>query len=150
MTNPEHQDERLERLLSAALEQVPPRPAPLSLESRVLGELRRRAALPWWRLSFGFWPLLPRFALVAVCAVLAAMTWLSATPALVGNWPLENFAATAVTWAHPAIVILTSMSGLATVLVGAVPSAWLYGGLGLTVCLYAILLVGITSRRGDA
>jgi hypothetical protein len=45
-----------------------------------------------------------------------------------------------VTWAHPAIVILTSMSGLATVLVGAVPSAWLYGGLGLTVCLYAILL----------
>jgi hypothetical protein len=140
MTPHDDQDERLDRVLRAALEQLPPRPAPSSLESRVLGELRRRAALPWWRRSFGSWPLPAQLALVAVCAVLVGVTMLSGAPALAGISPMENIIAMALTWAHPAIVIFTSASGLARVLTDTIPPAWLYGGLGLTVCLYAVLL----------
>ncbi len=36
--------ENLEKLMTEALRGLPPRRAPLDLESRVLGELRRRAA----------------------------------------------------------------------------------------------------------
>jgi anti-sigma factor RsiW len=140
MTPRDDQEESLDRLLRAALEKLPPRPAPPSLESRVLGELRRRAALPWWRRSFGSWPLPAQLALVAICTLLVGVTMLNGAPALAGISPMENIIAMALTWAHPAVVLITSASGVARVLTDTIPTAWLYGGLGLTVSLYAVLL----------
>ena len=42
----------------------------LALESRVLGELARRAAQPWWRRNFGHWPTLARAGFVTACLAL--------------------------------------------------------------------------------
>jgi hypothetical protein len=61
------QDERLEQLLGRTVRDLPLRRAPLELELRVLGELERRQASPWWRLSFAHWPFLARGGLIALC-----------------------------------------------------------------------------------
>jgi len=69
----------LEREVSRALREVPLRRAPPSLESRVLAEIGRRAALPWWRRSFARWPRPARAGFTVTCgalvAALLAATW---------------------------------------------------------------------------
>ena len=62
--------EALERLLDRALHELPSRRAPPTLESRVIRELDRRAALPWWRRSFAHWPLLARAGFLVIGAAL--------------------------------------------------------------------------------
>lgn len=59
---------RLARLIGAELQALPLRPAPAGLQTRVLAELARRAALPWWRRSVSHWPM-PAQALFAVLAL---------------------------------------------------------------------------------
>jgi hypothetical protein len=71
--------DHLETLVGRVLKETPVRRAPSSLESRVLREIGRRAALPWWRRSFSRWPRIARAGFTLVCgsvaaAVLAA-TW---------------------------------------------------------------------------
>jgi hypothetical protein len=46
--NPENNERKLERLIHETLRELPARQAPSSLENRVLAELARRTALPWW------------------------------------------------------------------------------------------------------
>src|SRR5271154_459213 len=76
--HPQHED-RLERLLDSALRGLPARRAPGTLESRVLGELARRASQPWWRRSFGHWPTPARAGFVATCVALVGIVLLSGT-----------------------------------------------------------------------
>jgi len=59
---------RLARLIGAELQALPPCRAPAGLQARVLAELARRAALPWWRRSVSHWPM-PAQALFAVLAL---------------------------------------------------------------------------------
>jgi hypothetical protein len=59
-------DRRLHDLIDQAVRAIPPRSAPASLERRVLAELERRAAAPWWRKDFLQWPVAARlFFLIA-------------------------------------------------------------------------------------
>src|SRR6185437_10884347 len=60
----------LEQLLDRTLHPLPLRRAPPTLQSRVLEELQRRAALPWWRRSFAHWPSAARAGFVLVCLAL--------------------------------------------------------------------------------
>lgn len=71
-------DDALERMVELAVRELPLRRAPRRLESRVLGELRLRAARPWWRRSFAQWPSLARRSLIGLCAVLTGVTLLDA------------------------------------------------------------------------
>jgi hypothetical protein len=57
----------LERQVHLVLRSLPQRRAPEQLTARVLEELARRAALPWWRRSFRHWPWLMRSVFLAVC-----------------------------------------------------------------------------------
>ena len=79
----QHSPEELEKFVHRALRELPPRRAPRSLEQRVLAELSRRAALPWWRQNFSHWPVPALVAFVAgsvaiVWLVLAGLGWVSA------------------------------------------------------------------------
>lgn len=67
--------EQLEARIHNLLREQPVRRAPISLEARVLGEIARRQALPWWHQSFSRWPVPVRLAFVALslAAVVAAL-----------------------------------------------------------------------------
>jgi hypothetical protein len=86
----------LEHLVARACREQPPLQAPPALAARVLQEIERRRALPWWRRSFGHWPLPVRVAFALACALLAASLF---TP------PLARLALTAAApfaWLHQA------------------------------------------------
>ena len=65
-------DPDLENFIHQTLRSLPDRPAPRSLESRVLAAIEARAALPWWKQSFAQWPVAARFVwLYGIIAVVA-------------------------------------------------------------------------------
>jgi hypothetical protein len=135
----ERAEQELERAMSQALRGLPLRRAPSTLESRVIGELQRRAALPWWRGSFAHWPAAPRVAFVMTCIALVAATILGGVSALVGVRSLSEIAALALSWAHPFLAVLSSAGGVTALLVRVIPPMWLYAGMALGAVLYMAL-----------
>jgi hypothetical protein len=132
-------DEKLERLLQQELRALPLRRAPSSLESRVFGELARRAALPWWQRSFANWPMGPRVVFVLLCVALIGATFLGGVSAVAGVRSLNEVGALLLSWLQPALVVMASAGGLAALLVRLIPPLWIYGGLAVGAMLYVVL-----------
>jgi hypothetical protein len=132
-------EQKLEQVLNQALRSVPLRKAPLSLESRVLNELARRAAMPWWRASFATWPVVARVGFVVTCAALIAVTILGGVSAYLGDRPLSEASAVVLAWVSPILTLISSVGGLVAVLFRVIPPLWLYGGLGIGIFLYVTL-----------
>jgi hypothetical protein len=130
---------KLEQWAADTLGGLPLRRAPSTLESRVLDELQRRAALPWWRVSFAHWPAGPRVAFVLVCAVLVGATVLGGVSAFVGTGSFNEIGRIAFSWAQPLLAVIASAGGLAALLIRVVPPAWLYGAMMLGALLYVAL-----------
>jgi hypothetical protein len=120
----------LEKLIDRLCREQPALHAPSTLSARVLAEIERRAALPWWRRSFSHWPVPVRTAFIAVCGA-AILTSLSA--------PLARVFATVnvpLTWAYQTgatVSLLNSVFGhVGADLAHSVSPFWLYGtGLGI-------------------
>ena len=132
-------DDKLERLLQRELSALPLRRAPGTLESRVLGELARRAALPWWQRSFANWPVGPRVIFVLICVALIGATFLGGVSAVLGVRSLTEIGALLLSWIQPALVVAASAGGLAALLLRLIPPLWLYGGLTVGAMLYVML-----------
>jgi hypothetical protein len=132
-------EQKLERALTEALKGLPLRRAPSTLEARVVDELERRAALPWWRVSFTHWPAAPRVAFVMVCIALVAATFLGGVFAFVGDRSFNEAAALVLSWVQPILAVMSSAGGVATLLVRVIPPLWLYGGMALGIMLYLAL-----------
>ena len=132
-------EQKLEQVLNQALKGLPLRRAPSTLEARVIGELERRAALPWWRVGFAHWPVGPRIAFVLVCVALVAATILGGLSAFVGVRSMNEVAALVLHWVQPFLAVVSSLGGLAALLVRVIPPLWLYGGLSLGILLYVAL-----------
>jgi hypothetical protein len=148
MSNHTEPEDKLERRLNDGLRALPLRRAPGSLESRVLSELARREALPWWQRSFANWPPAPRAVFVSVCVALVVLTLLGGLSAFVGDRSLNEFGALLLSLAHPALVVAASAGGLAALLVRVIPPLWLYGGMAAAAMLYVILFgLGATAYR---
>jgi hypothetical protein len=128
-TNESH--EALERLLDRALHELPLRRAPLTLESRVLGELNRRAALPWWRRSFAHWPLLARAGFLLICAALIRLAFLGGATAVTGVRSLS--------WVREVGGLTASAANLVAVLAHIQPPTWAYAGMAVCAVMYAVL-----------
>lgn len=124
-------EEKLERLVQELLVNTPLRRAPQSLEASVFTEIARRAALPWWRLSFAQWPALARIVFVLVSIALIAFTILAGG--------VREFGTTPLAWAQAAINAASAASGFAGMFVRIVPSQWLYLGLVAGTLLYVLL-----------
>jgi len=132
--------QQVEQLLDRVLRELPLRRAPQTLERRVLSELARRAALPWWRQSFAHWPRLARVAFVAVCGMLSGLT-------IVGGASLVAGIGSARALSQSFAFIGASGQAVAS-LVRAIPPAWLYEGVGLATVLYGLLFaLGATAYR---
>lgn len=137
MTQQLPEEDRLERLLTDTVRGLPARPAPHTLESRVLAELARHASQPWWRRSFGHWPALARVGWVTTCGVLIGITlmggpWTTAVGSLQGAGVMSA-------WIQHAAVITGTVANLVASLVNAIPSSWLLPGLAVTALLYTFL-----------
>jgi hypothetical protein len=138
MNKHDESDRKLEQLLREALAGLPLRRAPATLESRVIGELQRRAAQPWWRASFANWPFAARAAFVLVCAALVAGSFFGGASHL-GGRSFQDIATLVLSWAHPLLAVVSSAGGLVALLMRAIPPLWLYGGLAIGIFLYVAL-----------
>lgn len=123
--------EAQERLLDRALHGLPLRRAPVTLERRVFAELERRAALPWWRRSFGYWPPLARAVFLVICGALIKLAFLGGATAVAGIRSLS--------WTREAGVLVVSAGNLAAMLALTPPPAWADEAIAVCAVLYAIL-----------
>jgi hypothetical protein len=146
---PETPEQKLERVLRQTLRDLPARPAPRTLEHRVLAELERRAALPWWCKSYAYWPSPVRavffvFSAAAAAAVVAglfALTRGGFAAGAVGDIALFQWLA-AIRDTGALIIEKTG------VILGAIPTLWLVAGGALLASCYATLIgVGAATYR---
>lgn len=128
----------------------PPRSAPSSLEARVLGEIARRQALPWWHKSYNYWPAPVRLAfLVAGVALLAAALFgsmqvagLLSPAAIATAWrPVQDASATLHTAGEALLSLLRQM-------LPSISHQWLYAALAVIGAAYALMVgLGATAYR---
>ncbi|MCC7461930.1 MAG: hypothetical protein IT480_05630 [Gammaproteobacteria bacterium] len=134
--------ERLERLMAQVLAGQPPWQAPARLGDRVMAEVARRAALPWWRRGFSAWPLGARVVLALALGLLLALVLTltgRATQGL-GATLSANVAGTVTGWSA-ALHALGSVAGeLAGFVRRAIPAVWLYGCAAVIAALYGMFL----------
>src|SRR4051812_41975632 len=135
-------DERqLERYVGSLLSHQPLRQAPSGLEARVLQELELQASRPWWLQSYRRWPWSARVLFLPLALALVQLSIL-ATGRLVALWQSLESSAPAST-AQSALLTLTNLSHavqtLGSLLTRQISPAWLYGGVGLALLLYAAL-----------
>jgi hypothetical protein len=131
--------DELERLMNRAITNLPLRPAPSTLEARVLGELARRAALPWWRRSFGHWPLPARALFVVICAGLIRLAFLEGAVAVAGVHSLHESGVLPLSWLRDVGVLAAAAGNVAALLARTAPPAWVYEGIAVCAVLYAVL-----------
>jgi hypothetical protein len=124
-------DQKLAQLLDRALHELPLRHAAPTLESRVVGELARRGALPWWRQNFAHWPRYARTLFFAVCGALNGVAFAG------GAWIVAGLGS-AHAW-RQASAVVAAAAALSGSMVRAIPPAWLYDGAAVAIVLYALL-----------
>lgn len=150
-SNPEramnpHDEQSLERLVHQTLRALPPRRAPRSLEQRVLAAIAERAALPWWRKGFAYWPIAPRIAFLAVATAVVfglfrLLTGVEVGAALASLVPQ-------LAWTDTIASLVRATQDFFQGFVGGIPPLWLYGGLVAIASLYAALFgLGATAYR---
>ena len=144
----EHDPEsQLERQVHTLLRSLPPRRAPEGLTARVLEELARRAALPWWRRQVTQWPFVARlsFALVALALIVLS---LEGSVGSVGLPRLAAPAAPALSWSHHAFALWNALLAPLTALLHSLPTLWLEAAAALAACAYLFLFgVGAAAYR---
>jgi len=132
---------RLERLVRESLRDLPARPAPRSLEQRVLAEIERRAQLPWWRRSFVHWPAAARAVFLVACIGIAKFALMGSVWMMAGFDVLafrEAFA-TQVVWMENTVAVFGAITGAFEIIGRNIPSLWLYGGAAFIAAMYALV-----------
>src|SRR4051812_1882703 len=133
MTPPPESHDRLERLIHRTLRELPPQRAPLSLEQRVLAEIERRAALPWWRKSFVHWPVAARWMFVVLSVGVVKLFLLGSVWVMAGfdaaQWRYAF--ATQLTWMESGLALVHATAGFFDIIMRNIPPLWLYGSVAV-------------------
>lgn len=140
----EERRERLERLTHRALRELPQWRAPATLESRVLAEIERRAALGGSTrggsaVGVASWPATGRALLGAGCALCVPLLWLL-VPQLHAHLTRALNVPDVAHWVDTVTGTSRMFIGLvqlAARMVYLIPKDWLFGGLILTSAAYA-------------
>jgi hypothetical protein len=146
MQKPPRDEFELEQYIGKLLRAQPLRQAPASLQARIDRQLAFQAARPWWMQGFSAWPWLARILFAIVSAGLVALTYLT-TDRL--SWISQAFQRSSIANSTRASAQMFANLGDALQTLGAmIPSAWLYGGAGVALLLYAALFgVGAAAFR---
>jgi hypothetical protein len=135
-TNPnERREQQLERFIDQALRDQPVRRAPLDLESKVMAEIARRAAAPWWQSSFAGWPLAARLLFIVASAGLITLVLKASAMIIDPMKPRALFAE--VAWIPSLFMTIGSV-------LHDLPSFWVYGGVAILGALY-LTLFGVSA-----
>lgn len=148
--SPENPEQRLERFVHRALHELPSRPAPRSLEQRVLAELERRAALPWWRKSYAHWPVAAQvaFFIGSVGVIKLALIGIVYASAGFGTTPVGLAFSPLLEQLRALSDLGASLLEFGRVVLRSIPAFWLYGGLAVIAMMYAMLFgVGAFAYR---
>jgi hypothetical protein len=138
--SPDH-EQQLERAIHRTLRELPPRTAPRALEQRVLAEIARRVALPWWRQSFVHWPVTARAAFLLLLAG-AVKIALMGTVWVMAGFDVAQFReafATPFAWLDSSVAVTGAIADFFEIMLRNVPTLWLYGGLAFVAAMYAAL-----------
>ena len=131
---------KLEKMVDRVCKEQPSLGAPATLSARVLAEIERRAARPWWRQSFTHWPLPVRAAFVVACT---GAIWATFSAPLARLFSTVN---APVTWAHQAgatVSLVNSVFGhVSGDLAHSVSPLVLYGT-GLGICGLYVFFAGL-------
>jgi hypothetical protein len=131
----ESREQQLERLIGKALRDQPLRRAPVDLESKVMTEIARRAAAPWWQGSFSGWPVAARLLFIVGSAALIALV-LKASSLIIP--PIKPSALLGeVAWIPSLFMTIGTV-------VRDLPTFWLYGGVAILGALY-LTLFGVSA-----
>lgn len=128
-----------EPFIDQALRDQPLRRAPLDLESKVLAEIARRTAAPWWRGSFSSWPVAARV-LFVLASVGFVKLGLEATAMVID--PLNPTARGAALFAS--VAWIPSFFTTLGLVLQELPSFWFYGGVAILAALY-LTLFGVSA-----
>ena len=133
--------EKLERLIHQTLRELPPRRAPGSLEQRVLAEIERRVALPWWRKSFVQWPVAARAGFLTLSIGIVKLALLAAVWVMAGFDTVQfgEAFATQFSWMESGLAVVHAIAGFFDIMLRNIPPLWLYGGLAFIGAMYAAL-----------
>lgn len=131
----------LERAIHRTLRELPPRRAPQALEQRVLAEIARRVALPWWRKSFAHWPLVARAAFLVLCIGTVKMVLMGSVWVMAGFDPAQFREAFAVqfTWMESGLAVVQAIKGFGEIMLRNIPTLWLYGAAAFIATMYVAL-----------
>ncbi len=138
--SPDH-EQKLERFIHETLRDLPSRRAPGTLEARVMAELERRAALPWWRQSYTQWPLPVRCAFLIGSAGVAKVALMAAVWVMGGFDTVQFTTAFApqIAWLESGVALVRGLGDFCSVVIRSVPPLWLYGGLAFVGAMYVAL-----------
>jgi len=132
-------ERELEQLIHSTLRSLPNRRAPGTLESRVLAEVERRAAIAWYHKSWSYWPAPVRAVFLAVGTAVAG-TAIAAFYLFTQGSAVDAVAreiGTGFGW----VTRLMAAGGWTVHFVQqqfqAIPSLWLYGGMAFVAAMYA-------------
>jgi hypothetical protein len=140
----------LERFVHRALRALPDQRAPQTLEHRVLAEIGRRAARPWWRQSFGHWPAAVRAGFLLAAGAAAGVIAVGAVN--VGTafeaWPVAGRLLGGFAWVASAGEGVRTLGGAVAALGRSIPSGWVFGAAaGLAGAYAALIALGAASYR---
>ena len=143
MSADRNRQDELERQVTRALQDQPPRRAPSTLERRVLAQIESGAAAMGWRRGFAHWPVAARVAFlvasvgVVKLALLLAL-WLATpldSPAVSVQLPSQ------IAWLQTLFIAIGSV-------VRTVPSVWVHAGIAFLAIMYASLFgIGASAYR---
>jgi hypothetical protein len=148
--HPDNRDAQLERFIHQTLRGQPPRRAPRSLEERVLAEIGRRAALPWWRKSFVHWPLAARAVFLVGCIGLVKLALMGSVWIMAGfdTAQFRDAFAQPVAWVDGSLAVAHAIAGCFEIVTRNIPPLWLYGGLAVVAAAYtAVFGLGAAAYR---
>ena len=143
MSSDQDRQNELERQLTRALQDQPPRRAPGTLERRVLAQIESGAAESGWRRGFAHWPMAARLAFLAASVggaklALSMAMWLSTpldSPAVSFDLPSQ------IAWLQTLLIAIGSVART-------VPSLWIHAGLAILAIMYAVLFgIGASAYR---
>jgi len=136
-----HEEHKLERLIHQTLRELPRRRAPGTLEARVMAEIERRAALPWWKQGFAHWPVAARGAFVLVAIGFVKLALMGGVWVMSGfdGLQLQQAFATQFGWMESGLAVVRAIGDFVSVTLRSIPALWLYGVLAIFAALYAAL-----------
>lgn len=141
---PENNDRKLEQAIHRTLRDLPDRRAPGSLEERVLAELERRAALPWWKRSYVHWPLPARCAFLLGSAVVLKAVIMATIWVMVGfeAGPYNTAFSSSYAWFQALGDLAGSVVEFVSAVLSTIPRFWLYAG-GICLAAMYTTLIGL-------